>query len=135
MSSIDENYLFEHLKVTIPDLSKPAINNRCYDAISEEDRLLIEFKCRRKHYNSMLIEKKKYFCLLEKSLEFGMRCLYINSTPEGVFSFDLGRLPEPRWDMYSGPSKTHWQTGRKFVNKEVGYLPLKSAEDITHLFS
>lgn len=135
MSSIDENYLFEHLKVTIPDLSKPAINNRCYDAISEEDRLLIEFKCRRKHYNSMLIEKKKYFCLLDKSVEFGMRCLYINSTPEGVFSFDLGRLPEPRWDMYSGPSKTHWQKGRKFVNKEVGYLPLKSAEDITHLFS
>ncbi len=51
---------------------------------------------------------------------------YINSTPQGVFSFDLMDLPEPVWFNHQMPASTEFDRVDK-VEKLVGYLPIDEA--------
>ena len=85
---IKEQQLFNALKESfMPDLKKsddPMARYDCYSIIHNID---IELKCRRKHYDDLLIEKKKYDALLLRALNFGTDPVYINSTPSGVWVF------------------------------------------------
>jgi len=97
------------------------------DAYSKRFNLTIELKCRRTHYQDILIEKYKWDNLIRyKNIR------YVNSTPKGVFSFDLKELPEPDWQDHKMPKQTDFQD-RNFVFKKVGYLPIEDAKDITFL--
>jgi hypothetical protein len=51
---------------------------------------------------------------------------YINSTPQGVYSFDLMDLPEPEWVTGWMPVTTEF-TNRSKVEKLVGYLDIEEA--------
>ena len=73
-----------------------------------------------------MIEKKKWDYLAEIRARTGARTLYINSTPKGVYEFDLGAINEPEWVLQSLPDKTDF-AGSKKISKFVGYLLLKDA--------
>ena len=122
-----EKELFETLKKTIPDLEKTKSQFSRHDCISDLDELVIELKCRKKHYPTMLIEKKKYDHLLAKAEELRYTPLYINSTPEGIFVWYLKDLKIDFKLETKHPATTHFGYTQR-VPKEVGYLSIEDAE-------
>lgn len=123
--------LFNIVKLThVPDLQKSEKQYSRYDCYSEKYKMDIELKCRNKHYDELMIEKDKYDALVKRSEEFGTTPIYINSTPEGIFVFNLGKLPEPQWEDKGGlPTTSHFTDRRKIV-KTVGFLPVYLAKKI-----
>jgi len=87
----------------------------------------VELKCRRTHYDGLLIEKKKWDYLAEIRARTGARTLYINATPKGVYQFDLGLLEAPEWVKRVLPTKTDF-AGSSDITKEVGFLDIRLAE-------
>ena len=87
----------------------------------------IELKCRRTHYDHLLIEKKKWDYLADIRARTGARTLYINSTPYGVYQFDLGAINAPEWVSRPLPDKTDF-ANRGTILKECGFLPIQHAE-------
>jgi hypothetical protein len=57
----------------------------------------------------------------------GARTLYINSTPKGVYCFDLGALEEPEWVLMALPDKTDFANSGT-VDKLGAYLDVRLAE-------
>jgi len=94
-----------------------------FDGYSDE--YVIEFKCRRKHYDTQLIEHKKYTANLDQADESGKEFLYIISTPEGEYVFNISKLREKDydfgWEDRRMPSKTDFG-GQQYINKRVGYI-------------
>ena len=84
-------------------------------------------KCRRTHYETLLIEKKKWNYLADIRARTGARTLYINSTPKGVYQFDLGAINEPEWQLKALPDKTDFANSGK-VQKLAGFLDLRHSE-------
>ena len=84
-------------------------------------------KCRRTHYDTLLIEKKKWDYLADIRARTGARTLYINSTPKGVYQFDLGAINEPEWQLKALPDKTDFANSGK-VQKLCGFLDLRHSE-------
>jgi hypothetical protein len=126
MIILTEEILFRFLKRMINDLEKTS-QFSYRDAYSRRFNLTLELKCRRTHYQDILIEKYKWDNLIRyKNIR------YVNSTPKGVFSFDLKELPEPDWQDQILRKETDF-TNRNFVFKKVGYLPIEDAKDITFL--
>ena len=81
-----------------------------------------ELKCREDHYDSLLIEEDKYRRLLSLAAVNHRSAAYINSTPEGIFGWDLNKRPEPIWEKRLMPATTQFENTEK-VWKSVGYLP------------
>jgi hypothetical protein len=122
-----EQQLFNLIKSSIiPDLKQTEQFNPA-DAISSKYNLSIELKCRNEHYSTLLIEKKKYDKLIlnEKSR-------YICSTPLGIYSFNIKKLPEPNWFKQWLPHTYHFDKP-EYIQKEVGYLHINQAKNITSL--
>lgn len=94
-----------------------------FDGYSDE--YVIEFKCRRKHYDTQLIEHKKYTANLDQADESGKEFLYIISTPEGEYVFNISKLRKKDydfgWEDRRMPSKTDFG-GQQYINKRVGYI-------------
>ncbi len=116
--------LFEALKSVFPDLMPLSATDRA-DGVTGD--AYIEMKCRRTHYPTLLIEKKKWDYLAEIRARTGARTLYINSTPQGVYCFDLGALEEPQWVLMALPDKTDFANSGK-VDKLAAYLDVRLAE-------
>ena len=97
-----------------------------FDGYSDE--YVIEFKCRRKHYDTQLIEHKKYTANLDQADESGKEFLYIISTPEGEYVFNISKLRKKDydfgWEDRRMPSKTDFG-GQQYINKRVGYINIK----------
>ena len=73
-----EEDLFNWLKdTTYPDLEKAKSRYSRHDCISKEKELFIELKCRRKHYDTLLIEKKKYDSILNKAIQNNSQAIYV----------------------------------------------------------
>jgi hypothetical protein len=123
---MNERELFLLVKSLIPDL-KETTTYSFRDGYSSDLKLSIELKCRRRHYDYLLIEKSKYDKLVSNK-----RMRYINSTPEGIFSFNLKKIEEPNWWIEEMPATTFFDRCKR-VNKEVGYLNIKDAKNITDL--
>jgi hypothetical protein len=68
----------------------------------------------------------KYRKLITQAAERDLIPYYINSTPQGVFSFDLMDVPEPEWFNHWMPATTEFARSNK-VSKLVGYLPIEEA--------
>lgn len=94
---MNEQTLFDYLKGKYwEDLTQSKDKYSFYDCFSESTKTRIELKCRKRHYPNLLIEKDKYFKLVKRYIEQNEIPLYINSTPEGVYAFDL-RVIKPIW--------------------------------------
>lgn len=126
---MSELRLFEFLRLNfLPDLERSANQFERFDCTSQSARLHVELKCRRSHYNTLLIEKKKFDALISASTQLQFSPCYINSTPQGIFGFNLSKL-EPTWQTELMPATTDFGNAAK-VEKVVGFL---SIADSVHL--
>jgi hypothetical protein len=116
--------LFEALKSVYPDLTPLSATDRA-DGITHD--AYIEMKCRRTHYPTLLIEKKKWDYLADIRARTGARTLYINSTPQGIYQFDLGAINEPEWELKALPDKTDFANSGN-VEKLCGFLDIRHSE-------
>ncbi len=124
--------LFNIIKAThVQDLEKSDDQYSRFDCYSLKYNMDIELKCRNKHYDELLIEKDKYDALLKRSEKFGTTPTEINSTPEGIYVFNLHKIAQPKWEDKGGlPTTSHFSDRRKIV-KTVGFLPIYLANKIT----
>ena len=127
-TSMKEIDLFNILKICfMPDLEKSESQYSRFDCFSSKWKLDIELKCRRTHYDELLIEKDKYDALLKRAEENGTRPFYINSTPQGIYAFALDEFNDLQWEMKGGlPKTTDFYDNRRIV-KEVAFLPIYAA--------
>ena len=124
MTYLREVELFEALRSIYPDLTPLSATDRADGVTSDA---YIEMKCRRTHYPTLLIEKKKWDYLADIRARTGARTLYINSTPQGVYQFDLGAINEPEWQLKALPDKTDFANSGK-VEKLCGFLDIRHSE-------
>lgn len=90
---MNEEQLFNYLKKHyIYDLSKCEDEYSSYDCFSATYRCVIELKCRNKHYDDLMLEKTKYDSLKK----LNCNALYINSTPKGIYIFNINDI-NPNW--------------------------------------
>ena len=126
MTNYKEKDLFEWLNKnhynTLVNSRNPIARWDCYDI---ETRNRIELKCRRKHYNTLLLEKAKYDALVKESSKHLDVPIYINSTPNGIYLFNLLEV-ELKWFTKSLPATTEFQK-RMWIKKEVTELDIKQA--------
>ena len=125
--AMKEQDLFDYLKSSLyPDLEKAPGIYDAFDCISLSASHYIELKCRYTHYDTLLIEEMKYRKLITQAAERDLIPFYINSTPKGVFSFDLMDVPEPEWVSHWMPATTEFSRSQK-ISKLVGYLAIDEA--------
>jgi hypothetical protein len=122
-----EAELFEYLQESLyPDLVKSEGIYDSFDCISQQAGHYIELKCRHTHYPTLLIEEMKYRKLITQSAERDLIPFYINSTPLGIYSFDLMDIPEPEWVIHWMPATSEFDN-RSEIEKLVGYLDIEEA--------
>jgi hypothetical protein len=126
MTNYKEKDLFEWLNKnhynTLVNSKNPISRWDCYDI---ETRNRIELKCRRKHYDTLILEKSKYDALIKESNKHLDVPIYINSTPKGIYLFNLLEV-ELKWYTKSLPATTEFKK-RMWIKKEVTELDIKQA--------
>lgn len=128
---MQEIELFDLLKNGfIPDLQKSEDQFSRWDCVSHKFRYRIELKCRKTHYDTLMLERDKYFALILSYVETGYKPLYINSTPKGVYVFDLSEL-NPEWTTDTRMPKTTDFDNNNRVEKTYTLLEIKNAKKIT----
>ena len=130
---MNEKELFDKLKeFYMPDLIKSAGIYDSYDCFSNARQLFIELKCRKSHYENLMIEQSKYARLKYEAGERGMIPTYICSTPQGVWAFDL-RLFEPDWkDQTDLPTTTEFENKSRRT-KSVGFFPITQGSRLSKI--
>jgi hypothetical protein len=127
MSKWNEKVLFDYLKENIvPDIEwQDYVFSRsdCHTKLS-----IIELKCRKIHYDNMMIEKQKYNDLREIARIRNKKAIYINSTPRGVYLWDITNL-DLKWYNQEIRHTTEFEDNTK-VSKEVGYLSILDARKL-----
>lgn len=127
-----ERDLFVWIKKNfISDLEPSVSSTSVYDCFSKHYNLDIELKCRRTHYPTLIIEKKKYDALMLRSKKFGTIPVYINSTPQGVWAFYINDI-EIEWQNKLLPKETDF-SDNTFISKTIGYLKLNSGTDLASI--
>lgn len=126
---LKEPELFDYLReFHWPDLEKSEGKFDCFDCVSHSEKLYIELKSRNTHYDELLLEEVKYKALVESAAERQLTPWYINATPEGVWGFDLGSMPEPAWEEKWLPRSTEFsRSGNKtklvaFIHTDKGVM-------------
>ena len=115
------------------DLLNYKSNFSRYDCFSEDFNMQIELKCRTRHYDELLIEHIKYEYMMQESAKNKARAIYINSTPQGVWAFDLNHISKTNalnWEVRNLPAKTHWDRGQT-KSKKISYLHIDLGHNIT----
>ena len=124
---MNELILFDFLKLNLyPDLQRAPGIYDSFDCHSQKAGHFIELKCRQTHYSTLLIQQNKYRKLIEQAYHRDLLPYYINSTPLGIYSFDLTDLEEPEWFTQPMPATTEFENTNK-INKIVGYLDIEEA--------
>jgi hypothetical protein len=124
-STMTEQSLFDYIKATyLEDLEKSEHTYEYIDATSNGYRLSIELKCRHTHYDELILEKDKYESLMSRANELGFTPFYINSTPEGIYAFNLRKI-KVSWKTKRLPSNT-LENG-PVVDKKVALLHIDKA--------
>ena len=125
--TVNEIILYDFLKLNLyPDLVRAPGIYDAFDCTSAKAGHFIELKCCQTHYSTLLIEQMKYRKLIEQAYHRDMLPFYINSTPVGIYSFDLTELDEPEWFVHPMPATTEFERTEK-VDKIVGYLDIDDA--------
>jgi hypothetical protein len=122
---MNENDLFNYLKNKISDLEKTNEFDST-DVYSLFYDFRAELKCRDIHYDDLIIEKIKYDNLINCK-ENNVR--YINWTPNGIYSFDIRKIIEPKWFFKLLPKTTQFEN-KEHIKKLVGYLNIQLAKKI-----
>ena len=120
-----EQGLFDYIKETyLEDLQKSEHTYEYIDATSYGYRLSIELKCRHTHYDELILEKDKYESLMQQANELGFTPFYINSTPQGIYAFNLRKI-KVTWTTKRLPSNT--VDNGPDVDKEIALLHIDKA--------
>ena len=90
----------------------------------------MELKVRRKHYNELMLEKKKYDAVIKESNQIDMLPMYINATPLGIWGFYL-LSREYDWVEKKLPKTTSWSSER--VTKLVTFINISQGIDLLSL--
>lgn len=88
--------------------------------------MTVELKYRYTHYDDLLIQKDKYDSLLSR--EGNIR--YICQTPKGIYSFDLRKIPEPKWMKERYPKSTYFDNEETHIDKMVGYIHISQSKKL-----
>ena len=124
-SNLTEQSLFDYIKSTyLEDLQKTEHEYEYIDATSTGYRLTIELKCRKTHYDELILEKDKYESLMQQANALGFTPFYINSTPQGIYAFNLRKI-KVNWKIKRLPSST--VDKGPAVDKEIALLNIKEA--------
>jgi len=124
---LKEKELFKHLvDCCYADLVMARSKMSRWDCYSPDTYHRIELKCRAVHYDTLLIEKKKYDAMIDKCKENLDIPIYINSTPKGVYRFNL-YIVQPVWEIQYHNKTTQFSNTNK-IPKEVAMLDIKEAE-------
>lgn len=122
-----EKDLFEHLRSNYyPDLVMAKSKISKWDCYSPNTLHRIELKCRQKHWDELILERKKYDAMIEKCNDNLDIPVYICSTPEGIYRYNLF-LIKPIW-IKKPMKKTTYFANNNRVEKEVALLPVIDAE-------
>ncbi|CAB4159717.1 hypothetical protein UFOVP720_16 [uncultured Caudovirales phage] len=120
-----EQALFDYIKETyLEDLEKSTHTYEYTDATSAGYRLTLELKCRHTHYDELILEKDKYESLVALAESLGFTPFYINSTPKGIYAFNLRKI-KVNWTIKRLPSNTV-EKG-PVIDKEVALLHIDKA--------
>lgn len=120
-----EQSLFDYIKATyLEDLEKSEHVYEYIDATSNGYRLTIELKCRHTHYDELILEKDKYESLVNRANDLGFTPFYINSTPKGIYAFNLRKVTVT-WTTKRLPSST--VDNGPAIDKEVALLHIDKA--------
>ena len=123
-----EEDLFNWLKEFVYfDLVKSKNQMSRWDCYSPKFKHRIELKCRRKHYPTLLLEKKKYDAMIFETCKHLDDAIYINSTPEGIYSFNLHDI-EPIWVEKKLRATTEF-ANNSIITKEVCFLNIDEATE------
>lgn len=127
MKGWKEKDLFEYLSACCyTDLLKARKQMSRWDCYSPETFHRIELKCRGVHYDTLLIERKKYDAMINKCNDNLDIPMYINSTPKGVYRFNL-YIVKPIWKIQYHNKTTQFANTSK-IPKEIAMLDVKDAE-------
>jgi len=129
---VKEQELFDWLKVGhYSDLEKSSNEYDGFDCVSNEFQMFIELKSRLTHYDTLLLERKKFDFLVVTAETLGYQPWYINSTPLGVWAFPLNSVVKDlEWVDKWLPATTEFQNKSK-TTKLVTFLPLESGIKLT----
>ena len=120
-----EQGLFDYIKATyLEDLEKSEHEYEYIDATSNGYRLTIELKCRHTHYDELILEKDKYESLMDRANHLGFTPFYINSTPNGIYAFNLRKITV-NWMTKRLPAHTFWDGSE--IDKEIALLHIDKA--------
>jgi hypothetical protein len=132
LNKCTEQELYSWIKKNfIKDLALTTQQHSRYDCYSDEFNLDIELKCRRKHYNDLIIEKKKYDALMFRCNTYETIPVYINSTPKGIWAFYIADI-RMSWEEKMLTKQTDF-SNHTFINKKISYLRLESGVDLIGL--
>lgn len=118
---VKETELFLWLKTEMPDLEHSPNEFDGFDCATQQYGMFIELKSRNTHYDTLLLERKKYDFLTASATALGFRPYYINSTPAGVWRFGLDELKDLVWEEKWLPVTTEFVNKSKIM-KEVTFL-------------
>ena len=123
---LTEDGLFSYLKMRyLQDLQRSTKIYDTYDCVSSYGKLLLELKCRTTHYDELLLEADKYEALMTQAKELGYAPWYVNSTPEGIYAFNLTKITVT-WTTRRLPAATQPNT-LHLISKKVTYLHIRQA--------
>jgi hypothetical protein len=128
LQGMKEDNLFQYLRKIFPDLEKTNQFDSS-DVFSRSKNSRAELKCRGEDYDDFLIEKLKWDKLQECTEK---RVLYISSSYNGVWVFDVKEIPEPKWEVQMHNKTTEFSDNTK-IPKLVGFYPKELGKDITNL--
>jgi hypothetical protein len=127
---MNEKTLFNYLKNKYwNDLELSTDEFSSWDCFSRSTKTRIELKCRKTHYKELMIEKQKYYYLVKKYIELNEIPIYINSTPKGIFAFDLREI-NPIWITNKQMPKTTEFNSITKVEKTYGLININQAKKI-----
>ena len=120
-----EKSLFDYIKGKyVEDLEMSADAFEYIDATSQTYRMKVELKCRHTHYDELILEKDKYESLMQQADKLGFTPFYINSTPQGIYAFNLRKITVT-WTTRRLPASTYNKTAP--VDKEIALLHIDKA--------
>lgn len=126
---LTEDGLFSYLKMRyLQDLKMSTHTYEQHDCTSDYGKLVIELKSRTTHYDELLLEADKYEAMITTAKALGYAPWYVNSTPEGIYAFNLTKLTIT-WTTRQLPAATHPNT-LQLVSKKVTYLHVKQALEL-----
>jgi hypothetical protein len=127
-----EQELFDWLKAGhYSDLEKSSNEYDGFDCTSSRFQMFIELKSRLTHYDTLLLERKKFDFLVVTAEVLGYQPWYINSTPLGVWAFPLNSVVKDlEWVDKWLPTTTEFQNKSK-TSKLVTFLPLELGVRLT----